>query len=151
MSERNFIGALTLVDTPSRGSPGGAGGHRILLLQSVAEKALPSLLKRPLLYKPGFRGHHQPQSGEAIGIILGAEIKGGYLMVWGWVLDQPLLGEMDRERLRIEDLGMSFDAKQVTVRDIRRPIWELCDVPFTGATLVRRGWAAYPETWFRME
>ena len=47
-------------------------------------------------------------------------------------------------------LGMSFEVANVTVMDLRAPVWVLTKVTFTGAAILRRGKAAYEDTWIEL-
>jgi hypothetical protein len=47
-------------------------------------------------------------------------------------------------------LGMSFEVANVTVMDLRAPVWVLTKVTFTGAAILRRGKAAYEGTWIEL-
>ncbi len=47
-------------------------------------------------------------------------------------------------------LGMSYEVAEAQVRDIRAAVWELTDVVFTGAAVLRRDKAAYRETWIEL-
>jgi hypothetical protein len=47
-------------------------------------------------------------------------------------------------------LGMSFEVTNVKVLDRDARIWRLIDVTFTGAAILRKDKAAYPETWIQL-
>ena len=47
-------------------------------------------------------------------------------------------------------LGMSFEVTNVNVLDRNARIWRLIDVTFTGAAILRKDKAAYPETWIEL-
>lgn len=48
------------------------------------------------------------------------------------------------------ELGMSFEVTNVNVLDRDARIWRLIDVTFTGAAILRKDKAAYPETWIEL-
>lgn len=48
------------------------------------------------------------------------------------------------------ELGMSFEVTNVNVLDREARIWRLVDVMFTGAAILRKDKAAYPETWIEL-
>src|ERR1700677_4624139 len=84
-----FEGVLTLVDVASDKAPSGARGHRVILTQTAAEAALPSLLGMAVDYKAGWDGHDARQK---CGIITSAHIghsrgssKGSRLLVSGYL------------------------------------------------------------------
>ena len=45
---------------------------------------------------------------------------------------------------------MSFEVTNVNVLDRKARIWRLVDVMFTGAAILRKDKAAYPETWIEL-
>ena len=47
-------------------------------------------------------------------------------------------------------LGMSFEVTNVNVLNRAAAVWRLIDVTFTGAAILRRDKAAYPETWIEL-
>lgn len=47
-------------------------------------------------------------------------------------------------------LGMSFEVTNVNVLNKKASIWKLIDVTFTGAAILRKDKAAYPETWIEL-
>jgi hypothetical protein len=47
-------------------------------------------------------------------------------------------------------LGMSFEVTNVNVLNKKASIWRLIDVTFTGAAILRKDKAAYPETWIEL-
>jgi hypothetical protein len=48
-------------------------------------------------------------------------------------------------------LGMSYEITGASVADTRARVWTLTQVTFTGAAILRRNRAAYPETWIELE
>jgi hypothetical protein len=48
------------------------------------------------------------------------------------------------------NLGMSYEVTDVQLADMRARIWTLTHVTFTGAAILRRDKAAYPETWIEL-
>jgi len=47
-------------------------------------------------------------------------------------------------------LGMSYEVTDVHLADTRSKVWMLTRVTFTGAAILRRDKAAYPETWIEL-
>lgn len=143
-----FHGVLTLVDVPSARPPAGARGHRVLLSRAAADHALASLLGMGLDYTPSLDGH---DARRKVGIITSAEIVDRRLEVGGYLFarDFPdLVRELRSNALR---LGMSYEIAEARVADVRASIWVLTDVTFTGAAILRREKAAYPDTSIKLE
>ena len=143
-----FRGVLTLVDVPSTGPPAGARGHRVLLSRAAAERALPSLLGMALDYTVGLDGH---DARRKVGIITSAEIVGGRLEVAGYIFARDFPELMEELRSNASALAMSYEIASAHVADVRAWIWVLTEVTFTGAAILRREKAAYPETWIALE
>jgi len=147
-NRQSFRGVLTLVDAPSTRPPAGARGHRVLLSRAAAERALASLLGMALDYTPSLDGH---DARRKVGIITSAEIVKGRLEVGGYLFARDF-PELVRELSpRDHRLGMSYEIADARVADVRASIWVLTDVTFTGAAILRREKAAYPETWIQLE
>jgi len=143
-----FRGVLTLVDVPSTRPPAGARGHRVLLSRAAAERALASLLGMGLDYTPSLDAH---DARRKVGIITSAEIVDGRLEVGGYLFarDFPeLVRELSPGGRR---LAMSYEIADARVADVRASIWVLTDATFTGAAILRRQKAAYPETWIELQ
>jgi len=138
-----FSGVLTLLDAPSDRPPAGAAGHRVILPQGVAERALPSLLGMAVDYAPGLRGHDVRRK---IGIITRAEIRDNRLEVSGYLFGKDFPEVIRELRARRERLGMSYEVTEVRVADPRARIWVLENVVFTGAAILERAAAAYETT-----
>lgn len=143
-----FRGVLTLVDVASERAPSGARGHRVVLTRAAAETAIPSLLGMGLGYRPALDGH---DARRKVGIITGAEIVGRNLEVRGYLFARDF-PELVRE-LRAGGkavLGMSYEIADARVADVNASIWQLTEVTFTGAAILRRSKAAYPDTWIEL-
>ena len=151
-----FRGVLTLVDAPSTRPPAGARGHRVLLSRAAAERALASLLGMGLDYTPSLDGH---DARRKVGIITEAVVApaktaagtaalhvGGYLFARDFPELVRELSAGGKHRL-----GMSYEIADARVADVRASIWVLTEVTFTGAAILRREKAAYPETWIELE
>jgi hypothetical protein len=214
-----FHGVLTLVAVPSRRSPGGALGHRVMLTRKATEAALPSLLGMALDYAPGLNSHDVRRK---IGVITEAEIvsrwpvasgqwsvggsevaqglkpgfraqssaglkscpdtghsnqqtillggekphisqkkgyvghsnvghtvdRGGQVVVKGHLFEHDFPDVVEELLANEESLGMSYE---ITPREIvgrNSAIWTVTAYTFTGAAVLRREKAAYPETGF---
>ena len=160
-NRQSFRGVLTLVDAPSTRPPAGARGHRVLLSRAAAERALASLLGMGLDYTPSLDGH---DARRKVGIITSAEIVRSpvaglqspasgqrVIEISGYLFARDFPGLMRELRGNGHGLGMSYEIADAHVADVRASIWVLTDVTFTGAAILRREKAAYPETWIELE
>jgi len=151
-----FRGVLTLVGLASQHSPAGARGHRVALGYSATEAALPSLLGMALDYSLTMDGH---DTRRKIGIITEAEIKPlasgngrtGQLSVSGFLYAQDFPDVVREMRAGDGVLGMSYEIANAWVPDMEATVWTVTKFTFTGAAVLRRDKAAYPQTWFRVE
>ena len=143
-----FRGVLTLVDAPSTRPPSGARGHRVLLSRTAADRALASLLGMALDYTLELDGH---DARRKVGIITSAEIAGGRLQVAGYLFARDFPELVAELRSSGRALGMSYEIADAHVADVRASIWVLTEVTFTGAAILRREKAAYPDTWIALQ
>ena len=153
-----FHGVLTLVGIASQRPPSGARGHRVMLTRKATETALPSLLGMALDYAPALDAH---DARRKIGIITEAEI----VPMRSRRIGQPA---PTAARLRSADTCMRTTFRRwwtelragqwsrwgCRTRSRTRmwsspasPIWTVTSFTFTGAAVLRREKAAYPETW----
>ena len=169
-----FRGVLTLVDAPSTRPPSGARGHRVLLSRVAADRALASLLGMALDYTLELDGHDArrkvgiiteafvaPASGRLSREHLAPAVAGGTpattaagtaaLHVNGYLFARDFPELMRELRSNGRGLGMSYEIADAHVADVRASIWVLTDVTFTGAAILRREKAAYPDTWIELE
>jgi hypothetical protein len=151
-----FRGVLTLVGAASQRPPTGARGHRVLLTRQATEAALPSLLGMALDYTPAMDAH---DARRKIGIITDAEIVRlragspiGELAIGGYLFahDFP---DVVAEIHAVGDgtLGMSYEIANASVPNPASPLWTVTNFSFTGAAVLRRDKAAYPQTWIRLD
>ena len=153
-----FHGVLTLVGVASQRSPSGARGHRVMLTRAATEAALPSLLGMALDYAPELDSHDAQRK---IGIITEANIvpmpqsktagATGQIAVGGYLFarDFPeVVGEIHSQTGNT--LGMSYEIANATVPNQEALIWAVTNFTFTGAAVLRRDKAAYPQTWIAL-
>ena len=149
-----FRGVLTLVGVASQHAPSGSQGHRVALSYQATEAALPSLLGMGLDYSPEMDGHDVRRK---IGIITEAEIEplaasdqAGKLVVGGFLYAQDF-PDVTRE-IRAGDgaMGMSYEITNAWVPDAEASVWTVIKFTFTGAAVLRRDKAAYPQTWIKI-
>ncbi len=148
-----FRGVLTLVGTPSQHSPSGAQGHRVKLSYKATETALPSLLGMALDYSPAMDAHDTQRK---IGIITDAEIRPeanestGQLSVGGFLYARDFPEVTKEIRAGNGVLGMSYEIANAWVPDTSAAVWTVTKFMFTGAAVLRRDKAAYPQTWITL-
>ena len=150
-----FRGVLTLVGAASDRPPSGAQGHRVLLSVKATEAALPSLLGMALDYAPAMDGHDAQRK---IGIITEADIKpvagspaAKQLVVEGFLYARDFPEVTQEIQAGNGVLGMSYEIANAWVPDVSAAIWTVTKFTFTGAAVLRRDKAAYPQTWIRVE
>ena len=152
-----FEGVLTLVAVPSRRAPSGAESHRVMLTRKATEKALPSLLGMALDYAPALNAHDRRRK---IGVITEADLvplKAGTsdpaaeVTVSGFLYEHDFPDVVEELRAGQGALGMSYEITAVAVVGKTSPIWTVTSFTFTGAAVLRRDRAAYPETRFAVE
>lgn len=158
-----FRGVLTLVGVASQRSPSGSKGHRVMLTRSATDSALPSLLGMALDYAPSLDSHDVRRK---IGIITEASIvplhagsqahATGQLAISGYLFAHDFPDVVDEIRAQAaraagSTLGMSYEMTQVEVPNKESMIWTATAFTFTGAAILRRDKAAYPQTWIALE
>lgn len=154
-----FHGVLTLVGMASQRAPSGAQGHRVMLARTATEEALPSLLGMALDYAPSLDGHDVRRK---IGIITEANIvplRGsgranatGQLAIGGYLYAHDFPELVEEMRGQAEPaLGMSYEIANAEVPNQESAIWTVTRFTFTGAAVLRREKAAYPQTWIKVE
>jgi hypothetical protein len=153
-----FHGVLTLVGVASQRSPSGARGHRVMLTRAATEAALPSLLGMALDYAPALEAHDVQRK---IGIITEANIIAmpqsktagatGQIAVSGYLFAHDFPAVVDELRSQADStLGMSYEIANATVPNQEAAIWAVTKFTFTGAAVLRRDKAAYPQTWITL-
>ena len=156
-----FRGVLTLVGVTSQRAPSGAHGHRVMLTRTATDKALPSLLGMALDYAPSMDSHDVRRK---IGIITEASILPmhagsaataiGQLAISGYLFAHDFPDVVDEIRAQPagnSTLGMSYELTQVEIPNQDAAIWTATSFTFTGAAVLRRDKAAYPQTWIALE
>jgi len=152
-----FHGVLTLVAIPSRRSPSGSQGHRVMLTRRATEAALPSLLGMAVDYAPALNAHDQQRK---VGVITEAEIvplkpgsadPAAQVTVGGFLYEHDFPDVVEKLRAGQGTLGMSYEIAAREIVSKQSPIWVVTAFAFTGAAVLRRDRAAYPETRFGVE
>ena len=144
-----FRGMLTLVGAASQHSPSGAQGHRVVLSYSGTEAALPSLLGMALDYAPALDGH---DARRKIGIITEANLEraagsAAELAISGFLYAQDFPDVVAEIRAGRGTLGMSYEITNAWVPNTESSVWTVTKFTFTGAAVLRKDKAAYPQTW----
>lgn len=153
-----FRGVLTLVGVASQRPPSGAQGHRVMLSRAATEAALPSLLGMALDYAPALDSHDVRHK---IGIITEAVLDPvpqskiaspvGRIAINGYLFAHDFPDVVNEIRRRgSTNLGMSYEIANATVPNQQAPIWTVTNFTFTGAAVLRRDKAAYPQTWIEI-
>ena len=153
-----FQGVLTLVGVASQRSPSGARGHRVMLARPATEEALPSLLGMALDYAPALASH---DARRKVGIITEATIEPlheggqpnatGRIAVGGYLFAHDFPEVVHEIRAQQGNtLGMSYEIADASVPNQDALIWTVTGFTFTGAAVLRRDKAAYPQTWIEL-
>ena len=141
-----FDGVLSYVDTPSDAAPSGARGHRVILTRLAAEEALDSLWGKPLKCGAFLEEHYMALD---IGLITQADVVNGELRIAGVI--PPAFYRIANILHTYEDeLGISYELDDAFVSDIKKEIWVLNRVTFTGAAIILKRKAAYKRTSIRL-
>ena len=153
-----FRGVLTLVGVASQRAPSGARGHRVMLTRPATERALPSLLGMALDYAPALVSH---DARRKVGIISEATIvplhdggqpnATGQIAISGYLFARDFPDVVREIRCQqVNSLGMSYEIADASVPNQEAFIWTVTGFTFTGAAVLRRDKAAYPQTWIAL-
>jgi len=173
-----FRGVLTLVGVASQHAPHGAQGHRVMLTRRATDAALPSLLGMALDHAPSLDSHDvrckigiiteanivplhptlspgAPPLLPAVGNRVGPGKAVGQLAISGYLFAKDFPDVVDEIRAQSSaegsTLGMSYEVTSVEVPNRSTSIWAVTAFTFTGAAMLRRDKAAYPQTWIALE
>jgi len=142
-----FSGVLTYIDEPSDAAPEGTGGKRILVTAGAARDALDSLIGMGIGCMADLTAH-APRN--KIGVISAADIKQvngrNAIVVDGYIFaaDFP---ELAKEiKANKDDLGMSFEARNLWTNDPKLNPVSVTELVFTGAAILFKNKAAYKST-----
>jgi hypothetical protein len=138
-----FTGTLTRVGVASDSAPGGSGGKRVLITAEAAERALPSLMGMAVNLTNNLAGHAPTAK---IGFIHKAEVVDTELRVEGFVYAADFPKEALRIHLEQSQLGMSFEARNISAADAEADPVVINDLFFTGAAILMKDKAAYKTT-----
>lgn len=138
-----FSGILTRVDKPSDVAPHGSGGKRVLLTRWAALDALPSLLGMAVDFTPKFDGHDVKRK---IGLITEADIEGDAVTIKGFIYAADFPEEAKHIKATQDQLGFSYELKQVLVSDERAEVLVIESCVFTGAAVLNKLDGAYHTT-----
>ena len=174
-----FRGVLTLVGVASQSAPHGAQGHRVMLTRAATDAALPSLLGMALDYAPSLASHdvrrkigiiteanvvplydsHPSKTGlggaPSLGGASGPGSRAvGQLAVSGYLFAHDFPDVVSEIRSQAaapgSRLGMSYEITAVEIPNQTSSIWTATAFTFTGAAVLRREKAAYPQTWIEI-
>ena len=138
-----WIGVLAILDQASDKPPSGGRGHKVILTRDAARNALASLVGMGVNVPS--TTSHDPQT--KVGVIEGAEISGDMIVVWGYIFGRDF-PKVIQKLCASEEFGMSYEAADAHVEDMRQDVWRLTKVTFTGAAVLPRSVIAYKLTDF---
>jgi hypothetical protein len=138
-----FSGILTRLDSASDRPPGGAGGKRVILTRSAADRALPSLLGMGVNYVSSQDGHDVTQK---IGVITAASIEGDAIHIDGFIYAKDFPEEASRIQTDKRQLGFSWELADIYVERLDADPLVITEACFTGAAILRKDKAAYSST-----
>lgn len=138
-----FSGILTRIDKPSDVAPHGSGGKRVLLTRYAALDALPSLLGMAVNLAPGYDDHNVKNK---IGLITEADVEGDAVRIKGFIYAADFPEEAKRIKDRQDELGFSYEMKNVLVLDQRADPLVIESCVFTGAAILNKLDGAYHTT-----
>jgi hypothetical protein len=130
-----------------------------MLTRGATEAALPSLLGMALDYAPSLEEHDVRRK---IGIITEANIvplreggesgATGRLAIGGYLFAHDFPEVVQEIQSHADgNLGMSYEIANAEVPRQEAAIWAVTQFTFTGAAVLRREKAAYPQTWIKVE
>lgn len=138
-----FSGILTRIDQPSDEAPHGSGNRRVVLTREAAEAALSTILGMAVDFTPTFNGH---DSQKKIGLITEATIQGDAIHIEGFVYAADFPDTAARIQAMKDELGFSYEMKNVIVADPGADTLVIDSCVFTGAAILRKADAAYHST-----
>jgi hypothetical protein len=138
-----FKGILTKVDEPSDKAPSGSHGHRVLIPAALARQKLDTLIGMGVGMTANLEDH---DNRFKIGHITEAYVQGNDLLVEGILFAKDFEEEVGAIKSAGNDMGMSFEIADVSVKNPDDDIWVLHDLTFTGAAILKRASAAYETT-----
>lgn len=136
-----FLGILGFVDTPSDASPSGARGHRVNLTRDAALNAIGSIVGMGVCHREDGIGH---EPNRKIGVITKARLIGKRIVVRGILYQYDCPKDIDQ--IRKGKFGLSYELSDAHVPDLRKSVWDLTRVNFTGAAIVLADKVAYRNT-----
>jgi uncharacterized protein YlxW (UPF0749 family) len=138
-----FKGVLTRIDEPSDAPPGGSGGKRVILTRAAATKALPTLLGMPIDMKANLSDHDVKSK---VGTITAATIEGNAIHIEGFLYAADFPNEVRHIQSKRDELGFSWEIKNIFVKDVNADPMVITGCTFTGAAILYKNKAAYTST-----
>jgi len=136
-----FSGILTRIGEPSDAAPEGSGGRRVMLTNEAAARALDSLLGMGVNYNPD---GHSPQ--KKVGFIDDATIEGNSIRIGGFIYAADFPEVAKEIKANKNELGFSFEARDLFTNDPEADPVPIVDCVFTGAAILLKDKAAYRTT-----
>jgi hypothetical protein len=138
-----FKGILTRIGKPSDAPPDGSFGKNILITVEAAQEALHSLLGMAIDYTSGYDGHDVKTK---IGIITSADIEGDAITIAGFFYGADFPVEGAEIKAKQEELGFSYEARNLYSEDYTADPIVVNKCTFTGAAVLLKHKAAYKTT-----
>ena len=138
-----FKGILTRLDKPSDNAPMGSGKRLVVMTKAAAEKALPTLLGMGVDLQDDLSGHNVKKK---VGIITEAHIEGDALLIEGFLYAADFPDEVERIQAEKDDLGFSWEVKEIYTMNAKANPLVITDCIFTGAAILYKDEAAYTTT-----
>ena len=93
-----------------------------------------------------------PSSSPSVGDRVGPISPIGQIAISGYLFAHDFPDVVDEIRAQqTNTLGMSYEIANATIPNQDAQIWTVTDFTFTGAAVLRRDKAAYPQTWIAIE
>jgi hypothetical protein len=140
-----FTAVAMFVDTVSDNPLTGARGHRVIFPRNAVKNALPGFVGMAINSRKDGCGH-DPQ--RKIGIITWAWLCGDEVLINGHVFaaDFPEVAP----ELSEPGFGISIEAKNVYVEDMKAEVWRALRLDFSGAAVCKAEGAAFQKTSFQL-
>jgi hypothetical protein len=142
-----FEGILAYVGTPSDLAPSGARGHRVLLTKEHAQICIHTLCGQGVNVNSDLHHHDVTRK---IGVITEAKLYRNRIKLSGHLWDKDFPAEVARLQASGNKLGMSFDADESFVPNMRESVWEIRPARFTGAAILLKKKASYQKSSFKI-
>lgn len=142
-----FKGILGYADTATDAPPSGSLGHKVILESKAVKTALPSLVGMAVNFSPDFEHHDYRRK---CGIITYARLFRKKILVEGYLFAKDFSDVVTRIKNSEKALGMSYEAYDAHVINMKEMIWRVNKLWFTGASILYVDNAADKKTSFEL-